>query len=90
MPEEANATSGGALPGNGGSVDGSNDDLCVDEAVERPSPAAAAVRARVLAEKGCGITVSRTGAPEGGDWADAVILTRIGDMPTDLELASGV
>ena len=64
--------------------------LCADEAVECQSPAAAAARARALAAAKAGaVAFSRTGDPETGDWADAVVLSRIGDTPPDLELASG-
>ena len=64
--------------------------LCPDEAVECPSPAAAAARARALAAKGAGaVAFSRTGDPEVGEWADAVVVSRVGDTPADLEIVSG-
>lgn len=64
--------------------------LCPDEAVECQSPGGAASRARALAlSKAGAVAFSRTGDPETGDWADAVVLTRVGATPTDLEIASG-
>ena len=64
--------------------------LCPDEAVECQSPAGAASRARALAATKAGaVAFSRTGDLEVGEWADAVVLTRAGDTPADLELASG-
>lgn len=64
--------------------------LCPDEAVECQSPAAAAARARALAAQKAGaVAFSRTGDPEVGDWADAVVLARVGDTPADLEMVSG-
>ena len=64
--------------------------LCPDEAVECQSPAGAAARARALAASKAGaVAFSRTGDPETGDWADAVVLARVGDTPTDLEGVSG-
>jgi len=35
------------------------------------------------------VAFSRTCDPEVGEWADAVVLTREGDTPADLELVSG-
>ncbi len=64
--------------------------LCPDEAVECQSSAGAAVRARALAAVKAGaVAFSRTGDPEAGEWADAVVLTRVGETPADLELVSG-
>lgn len=64
--------------------------LCPDEAVECQSPSAATARARALATAKAGaVAFSRTGDPEIGEWADAVVIARAGDTPTDLELASG-
>lgn len=64
--------------------------LCPDEAVECQSPAAAALRARALAMTKAGaVAFSRTGNPEQGEWADAVLIAKLGDVPADLELASG-
>ena len=64
--------------------------LCSDEAVECQSPAAAGARARALAAQKAGaVAFSRTGDPEIGEWADAVVLSRAGDTPADLEIVSG-
>ena len=64
--------------------------VCPEEAVECQSSAGAAARARALATVKAGAVVfSRTGDPEVGEWADAVVLTRVGDTPADLELVSG-
>ncbi len=64
--------------------------LCPDEAVECQSSAGAAARARALAATKAGaVAFSRTGDPETGDWADAVVLTRVGETPADLELVGG-
>lgn len=64
--------------------------LCADEAVECQSSAGAAARARALAATKAGaIAFSRTGDPETGDWADAIVLTRVGDTPADLQGVSG-
>lgn len=63
--------------------------LCPDEAVECQSSAGAAARARALAATKAGaVAFSRTGDPETGEWADAVVLTRVGETPADLEIAS--
>ena len=64
--------------------------LCPDQPIECPSPAAAVCRARAAAAKRAGaIAFSRTGDPDLGEYADAVILARIGEVPTDLESVSG-
>lgn len=64
--------------------------LCADEAVECQSSTAAAARARALAATKAGaVAFSRTGDPETGDWADAVVLLRVGDTPADLDAVSG-
>lgn len=64
--------------------------LCPDEAVECMSPAAAAARARALAVTKAGaVAFSRTGYPETGEWADAVVIARLGETPADLAFVSG-
>ncbi len=64
--------------------------LCPDKGVECQSQAAAAARDRALAEAKAGaVAFSRTGDPETGDWADAVLIGRWGDTPPDLEVATG-
>lgn len=65
-------------------------ELCPDEAIECHSPIAAATRARALAACRAGaVAFSRTGHPDVGDYADAVIFTTVGDVPTDLAAATG-
>jgi hypothetical protein len=59
------------------------------EAKELPSAHAAKSRANAMAldERNCGaVAFSRTGDPELGEFADAVVLQRFGDMPDDLNL----
>lgn len=64
--------------------------LCPDEAVECQSPAGAASRARALAVTKAGaVAFSRTGDPDIGDFSDAVIIVRVGDVPSDLEAVTG-
>lgn len=64
--------------------------LCPDEAVECQSSAAAAARARALAiTKAGAVAFFRTGDPQVGEWAEAVLLTRAGETPADLEGVSG-
>ena len=64
--------------------------LCPDEPVECQSPAGAASRARALAVTKAGaVAFSRTGDPDIGDFSDAVIIAKVGDVPPDLEAATG-
>lgn len=64
--------------------------LCPDQPIECPSPASAVSRARAATANRAGaIAFSRTGDPDVGEYADAVILARIGEVPTDLESVSG-
>lgn len=64
--------------------------LCPDEAIECQSSASATARARAVgSEKAGAVAFSRTGDPETGEWAGAVVLARVGDTPADLEVASG-
>ena len=64
--------------------------LCADEAIECQSSGAATTRARTLAATKAGaVAFSRTGDPETGEWADAVVLLRVGETPADLEAVSG-
>lgn len=63
--------------------------LFPDERIEGQSSRAAAARARALAATKAGaVAFSRTGDPDTGEWADAVVLMRVGDTPADLEIAS--
>lgn len=64
--------------------------LCPDEAVECQSTAGAASRARALAiTKAGAVAFSRTGDPDIGDFSDAVIIAKVGDVPPDLEAVTG-
>lgn len=64
--------------------------LCPGEPIECQSAHGASSRARaVAATKAGAIAFSRTGDPNIGEFADAVILARVGDVPTDLEIAAG-
>ena len=64
--------------------------LCPDEAVECQSPGGAASRARALAVTKAGaVAFSRTGDPDIGDFSDAVIIAKVGDVPPDLEAVTG-
>lgn len=65
-------------------------ELCPGEPVECPSPAAATVQAQRLAARlGGAVAFSRTGDPDLGDYNDAVVMARVGDVPMDLEAAAG-
>ena len=65
-------------------------ELCPDEAIECHSSTAAAARARAMAAGRAGaVAFSRTGNPEMGDFADAVIIAKVGDVPADLAAATG-
>lgn len=62
------------MPGRGGRV---------------PVGGGAAARARALAAAKAGaVTFARTGDPETGDWADAIVLSRFVDTPSALEVVS--
>ena len=64
--------------------------LCPDQPIECPSPAAAVSRARAAASTRAGaVAFSRTGDPDLGEYADAVLLATIGNVPADLEGVSG-
>ena len=55
------------------------------EPMEARSSAAAVSRARALAAKEAGaIAFSRSGDPDIGEFADAVVLFREGDVPSDI------
>jgi hypothetical protein len=65
-------------------------ELCPDEAIECHSPTAAAARARaVVAGRAGAVAFSRTGDPDIGEFADAVIITTAGEVPADLAAATG-
>ena len=65
-------------------------ELCPGEAVECRSVQGAVAQARLLAAEVVGaVAFSRTGDVDVGEYADAVIITRFGDVPTDLEAAAG-
>lgn len=64
-------------------------ELCTDEAIKCHSPAAAAARARaVVTGRAAAIALSRTGDLN-LDFADAVIIMTVGDVPADLGAATG-
>lgn len=71
---------------------GRNDqgELCPGDAVECGSAAAATMRARAMAAaSGGAVAYSRTGDPDLGEYAEAVVIARVGDVPADLEAAAG-
>lgn len=60
-------------------------ELIAEEAAEAPSAHSAVSRARAAAERKAGaIAFTRTGDPELGEFEDAVILAKFGDVPDDL------
>ena len=60
-------------------------DLVAMDPLEAPTPSTAVARARSLATTKAGaIAFSRTGDPELGDFADAVILFSAGEVPDDV------
>ena len=60
-------------------------DLVPMEPIEAQSAGSAMRRAAdIAASKGGAIAFSRTGKPATGDFGDAVILGRYGEVPTDL------
>lgn len=65
-------------------------ELWPDEAIECHSLTAAAARARAVVDGRAGaIAFSRTGDPDVGDFADAVIIVTVGDVPADPAAATG-
>ncbi len=65
-------------------------DLVVGEAMEMPNEGAARRRAEATAAaKGGAVAFSRTGNPALGEFQDAVILGRYGDVPADLAEFTG-
>ena len=66
-------------------------ELCPDEAIECPSPTGAAARARALVAGRVGaVAFSRTGDPDVGGFADAVVIVTVGDVQADLAATTGV
>lgn len=60
------------------------------DAVECQTSAAALARAQAFSVTSAGaVAFLRTGNSETGDWADAVVLSRIGETPADPETVSG-
>ena len=60
-------------------------ELIAEEGVEAPSASSAQRRAQsMLGKKAGAIAFSRTGDPAIGEFADAIILGRYGDVPGDL------
>lgn len=65
-------------------------ELAADEAIEAPSANAARTRAeRVAGGKGGAVAFSRRGDPMLGEFDDAVILAKFGDVPDDLASFTG-
>ena len=63
-------------------VRGEDGELTAEPPVEMPSSTAAVSRARGMAATKAGvIAFSRTGDPEAGEFADAVVLFRAGEVP---------
>jgi hypothetical protein len=67
--------------------DATDNGIVAGESVECPSPAAAVARAqglwKVLGHAGA-VALSRTGDPATGDFSDAIVLRKFGDVPDDL------
>ncbi|GGH18854.1 hypothetical protein GCM10007036_21310 [Alsobacter metallidurans] len=61
-------------------------ELAAGEAAEFQSPGAAMQAANALSKKhGGAVAFSRSGDPSIGEFDDAVVLIRVGDVPADLE-----
>jgi hypothetical protein len=64
-----------------------NDGIIVGEPIECPTPTAAIERAqglwKILGHTGA-VAFSRTGDPATGDFHDATVLRKFGDVPDDL------
>jgi hypothetical protein len=61
------------------------DGLVAEDAAEAPSRAAAISRARLVATKKAGaVAFARTGDPATGEFTDAEVLAKFGDVPEDL------
>jgi hypothetical protein len=64
-------------------------DLVAGEAKELQSSGAAVREAQRMATKAAGaVAFSRTGDPAGGEFEDAVVILRVGDVPSEDELFS--
>jgi hypothetical protein len=67
--------------------DAADGSVAVGEPIECPSPAAAVERAlglwKVMGHTGA-VAFSRTGDPATGDFRDATVLRKFGDVPDDL------
>lgn len=65
---------------------GRHEGLVAEEAIEARSAAGAIKKARAFAEAGgAGIAFSRTGDPSMGDWQDAIVLGRFGEIPSEFD-----
>jgi hypothetical protein len=65
-------------------------DLVAGEAKEMQSSGAAVREAQRMAITAAGaVAFSRTGDPAGGEFEDAVVILRVGDVPGEGELFSG-
>jgi hypothetical protein len=64
-----------------------DDGIAAGEPTECFNPGAAVVRAEALSRKdghGCAVAFSRTGDPATGDFSDAKVIRKFGDVPDDL------
>ena len=65
----------------------SEDGIAPGEALEFFTPNAAAMRAEALSRKDVGaVAFSRTGDPATGDFSDAKVIRKFGDVPDDLSV----
>jgi hypothetical protein len=67
----------------------SDDGIAPGEAVECFNPNAAAMRAEALSRKDVhvgAVAFSRTGDPATGDFSDAKVIRKFGDVPDDLSV----
>lgn len=59
--------------------------LVAEQAIEAPSASSAIRRAEVVAQtKGGAVAFTRTGDPDTGEFTDAFVLGKFGDVPDDL------
>lgn len=69
---------------------GKNGYLVPDQPRELPSERQAAMAARLLSQdRPAVVAFSRTGDPTSGDWDDAQIIFRAGELPDELFAAAG-
>ena len=61
-----------------------DDGVAAGEPIECLSPAAVVMRAEALSRKPAAVAFSRTGDPATGDFGDAKIIKKFGEVPDDL------